>query len=158
MLACGLFKSIHWVRADSGLQTTGLEQRFYGEKVSCLFGEKMSYWYWCLCRIICNELSKQMFVILQKIRSKDYRVVSLEGLNNNNNNRNYGLQRWASHFVTLGAYNIILSFVGGQIAVILLVSSLVSFPLSYMMQSLSCKPWVGYCFIKDSCQLAAPAA
>lgn len=57
----------------------------------CL-GEKMSYRYTDACRIICNELSKQMFVILQKIRSKEYRVVSLEGLNNNNNGNN-GLQR-----------------------------------------------------------------
>lgn len=37
-----------------------------------------------------------------------------------------------------------------------LVSPLISFPFSYLMQSLSCKPWVGYCFIKDFCKLAVP--
>lgn len=78
-------------------------------------------------------------------------MVSLEGLNNNNNNDNYDLQMWASYFIIVGAY-IIFSFVNGRIAAIFQVSPLISFLLSYMMQSLSCKPWVGYCFIKDSCK------
>lgn len=77
-------------------------------------------------------------------------MVSLERLNNNNDN--YDLQMWASHFIIVGAYNIIFSFVNGRIAAIFQVSPLISFLLSYMTQSLSCKPWVGYCFIKDSCK------
>ena len=54
----------------------------------------------CIGHFVC-ELSKQTFVILQKIRMKEWRMLSLEGLNHNNNDGNYNLQMRASQFVNV---------------------------------------------------------